>query len=149
MFENFFKKITFADVVKELYDIVREYDMIETENKDKDSGSCSHAYTLNPGQTYWFINIFTKKSEIGEVPFKIAYIEEGSWQIPKDQLEFVAPGDKIHMMSSDNLLSTMPLRKWNSMKDHLRALLLRARKEYTSITKCVKTTNIIAEAARG
>ena len=148
MFGNFFKEITFADVIKDVYDLIKQHDLIETVKEDKKEQISNHAYTLNPGQTYWLINIFTKESELGEVPFKILYVDAGSWQVPNKQLEFVAPNNSIKQMNSDNLLATIPLRKWLAKKKKIEECLGRARHEYTTLTKTIKTANLMAESRR-
>lgn len=139
MFENWFKTITFTDILDDFYTIIKQYDLKEQRDDNK------IFYSLNSKTNYWLIRMdCTKLEDDGLFPYKISYGVTGHWENNDGRLTWrIGEGN---IKSIDGITKLKSFNWWQKEKKKIDKILTLIRHDERVMMKYSKKINLIGES---
>lgn len=139
MFENWFKTVSFTDILDDFYTLIKQYDLKEQRD------DCKIFYSLNSKTNYWLIRMdCTKLEDDGLFPYKISYGVTGHWENNDGRLTWrIGEGN---IKSIEGITKPKSFNWWQKEKKKIDKILTQIRHDERVMMKYSKKINLIGES---
>ena len=139
MFKNWFKTVTFTDILDDLYTLIKQYDLKEQRGDDV------IFYSLNTKTNYWLFRLdCTKLEDDGMFPYKISYGDTGHWESVDGRMTWRI--GKGNFKTIEGITKLKSFNWWQKEKKKIDTILMQIRHDEKVMMKYSKKINLIGES---
>ena len=142
MFGNWFKTITFREILDDFYTIIKQYDLIEERANDK------IFYSLNTETDCWVFKLdCTRLEDGGLFPYRINYALSGYWAEFNGRKSW---GIGLGQLSTiEGIMERKSFNWWQEERKKIAENLAQIRHDEIAMMKYAKKIELIAERKSG
>lgn len=140
MFENWFKTVTFTEILDDFYTLIKQHDLYETKS---DKGTLF--YSFNGQTNYWLFRMnCVKLNDGGLFPFTICYGVKGHWECNNGELVWRIGEGNIKEIS--DIKKIRSFNWWQNEKKKIDEMLTMIRRDERTMMKYSKKISLIGES---